>query len=142
MPKVIGIVGTRRRDTLADFQRTRDVFYTIYEPGDRITSGGCPQGGDRFAELIDIGLRIKYTDAALWSLTLSERYALLSPEFIIHPAEWTKHGKIAGFLRNTAIAKSADCLIACVSEDRKGGTEDTIKKFLNMRKSKERIILV
>ena len=34
------------------------------------------------------------------------------------------------YARNTLIARDADELIAVVAEDRKGGTEDTIKKFL------------
>ena len=39
------------------------------------------------------------------------------------------------YARNTLIARDADDLIAVVAEDRKGGTEDTIKKFL--KKSSE-----
>jgi len=37
---------------------------------------------------------------------------------------------------NTYIARDSDILIACVSKDRKGGTEDTIKKYLKLGKNK------
>lgn len=59
----------------------------------------------------------------------------------IHKAQWRKFGKGAGFMRNGLIAEDADLLIACVSEDRTGGTEDTIGKFLRL-KSKDNLILV
>jgi len=48
---------------------------------------------------------------------------------VIHKPKWNEQGKIAGFIRNSYIAKDSDILIACVSSDRTGGTEDTIKKF-------------
>lgn len=116
--KTIGIVGSRRRNSALDLLRVSNIFRAIYRQGDRIVSGGCPKGGDRFAELLakDFGVPIK-----------------------IHRADW-KIGKYAGFLRNTLIAKDADILIACVANDRKGGTEDTIKKFKKL--GKKDLILV
>ena len=53
---------------------------------------------------------------------------------IIHYPDWNTHGKSAGFIRNTLIAEDCDVLIACVAEDRKGGTEDTIKKVKALEK--------
>ena len=50
--KTIGIIGTRRRDTVNDFVLVEFAFFKIYEPGDRICSGLCPKGGDRFADNI------------------------------------------------------------------------------------------
>jgi hypothetical protein len=115
--KNIGIIGTRRRNTQTDYLKTKQVFLRHYENGDKIISGGCPKGGDRFAERIakhyDIPIQIFYAN---WEL-----------------------GRHAGFLRNTDIAKASDILIACVAKDRTGGTEDTIKKYL---KSKKGLILV
>lgn len=105
---VIGIVGSRRRDTEEDFKIVHKKFFEIYDEGDKICSGLCPQGADRFAVII------------------SERYNI---ENIWFPAEWEKYGKKAGKKRNTDIAKTSDVLIACVAPDRTGGTEDTIKKF-------------
>lgn len=106
--KVIGIIGSRRRNALRDFDKTKIVFDQVYKAGDLICSGGCPQGGDKFAEM------------------LAKSYGI--PILIFH-ADWNKHGKAAGFIRNGLIAKASDVLIAVVTGDRKGGTEDTIRKF-------------
>lgn len=118
--KIIGIVGSRSRDSLQDFNKVKEAFLKLYEDGDEIVSGGCPQGGDRMAELIakveQIPIKIYY-------------------------AQWKKHGRAAGFIRNSDIAEDADILIACVAEDRTGGTEDTIKKFLK-RRPEDKLILV
>ncbi len=116
--KVIGIVGTRRRNTPQDMELCRDVFLSIYEEGDTLVSGGCTRGGDLFCELFarQYGIPIK-----------------------VYKADWDRMGPGAGFLRNTDIAKDADILIAVVAADRTGGTEDTIRKVEKMGK---RVILV
>ncbi len=107
--KKIGIIGTRRRDYFSDYKKIEEAFFKIYKDGDIIVSGGCPSGGDKFAEKI-----AKKNGIAI---------------LIFYP-DWTKYGKGAGFVRNTFIAEHSDIIIACVAEDRTGGTEDTIKKFL------------
>jgi len=106
--KRIIIIGSRRRNEPADWLLTESAFLNIYEKGDIVISGGCSKGGDYFAEII------------------SARYEI---PIVIFPANWEKFGKAAGFIRNTDIARNGDVLIACVAPDRKGGTEDTIKKF-------------
>lgn len=111
--KVIGIIGTRRRDSEKDFKLVETAFLNAYDKGDKICSGLCPKGGDRFA----VVLAKKYNVETIW-----------------HPAQWDKHGKAAGFIRNGLIARDSDVLIACVASDRKGGTEDTIKKFKKLGK--------
>lgn len=111
--KWIGIIGTRSRNTQQDFLAVEAKFLDLYEDGDCIVSGGCPQGGDRFAE------------------HLAKKYEV---PIMIYYAKWKKHGKAAGFIRNGDIANGSTVLIACVSPDRKGGTEDTIKKFNNADK--------
>jgi len=115
--KTIGIVGSRRRDSMEDYSLCEKEFLKHYEKGDKLVSGGCPQGGDRFAEVIAM---------------------LHDIDIIIHYAKWDL-GKHAGFLRNTDIARDADVLIAVVAKDRTGGTEDTIKKAEKMGK---KIILI
>ena len=110
--KTIGIVGSRRRNSDVDFELLKKIFFDIYEEGDKIVSGGCPRGADKFAEIIAKELGLTEENGGL----------------ILHRAEWDKHGKGAGFVRNTYIARDSDIIIACVASDRKGGTEDTIKK--------------
>ena len=112
MNKTIGIIGTRRRDTFYDFNIVYNMFTKHYIDGDSICSGLCPEGGDRFAVII------------------ADRLGLPDDKKIWHPAEWDKYGYSAGYKRNTYIARDSDVLIACVADDRKGGTEDTIKKFI------------
>jgi len=116
----IGIVGSRRRDTKEDYWEVLQAFQELYSKGDVIVSGGCPQGGDRFAEII----------AKEYDIPIK-----------LYRAEWEKYGRGAGFIRNTDIARESDVLIACVAEDRIGGTEDTIKKFIKF-KSEDNLILV
>ena len=119
MPKVIGIIGSRRRNTIEDYNKTLIAFEKQYFVGDTIVSGGCPKGGDLFAEVI------------------AQRFNI---DIKIHPAEWDKYGRGAGFKRNGLIALDADILIVVASDDRTGGTEDTIRKFTKLGKTQ--LILV
>jgi len=107
--KYIGIVGSRRRDSEHDFLCCVERFLEIYEEGDYIVSGGCPQGGDAFAEII------------------AQAYGV--PISIYYP-KWEMYGKRAGFIRNSDIAENSDVLIAMVTKDRElcRGTMDTVKK--------------
>ena len=115
----LGIVGCRARDTEHDLMLVEHEYLRLALECDSIVSGGCPRGGDRFAEVI----------AKKWNVPIK-----------IYPAEWNKHGMSAGYKRNIYIANDADVLIACVAKDRKGGTEDTIRKYLDQ--GKKRLILV
>lgn len=91
-----------------DLQAVRKAVMDVYEVDDRFVSGGCREGGDRFAEIIARELGATIT---------------------IHYPAWKRLGRPAGFIRNVKIALDADVLIACVAPGRTGGTEDTIKKF-------------
>jgi hypothetical protein len=91
----------------------------LYEDGDVLVSGGCPQGADRFAE----------------KFAKNEG----TPILIIYP-NYKKYGRGAPIVRNGSVANSSDVIIACVinPEDgideilkrKSGGTEDTLKKFV------------
>ena len=109
--KTIGIIGSRRRNTSEDFELCVRKFIELYEDGDEIVSGGCPQGGDAFAEVIakkfEVPIKIYY-------------------------AQWKKYGKSAGFKRNSDIAMDSTDIIALVASDRTGGTEDTLTKARKM----------
>lgn len=135
--KIIGIIGTRSRDTDADKDLVRQAMINLYQEGDTLVSGGCPQGGDRFAqEIAIVELHLGYT-------RLIEAAQPEPGRMNVHPALWNKYGRSAGFNRNTYIARDAEWLIACASPKRTGGTEDTIKKFLAKGPEfKERLILV
>jgi len=52
MSKNIGIIGSRRRNTDEDYKCVYNEFRKWYNDGDKIISGGCKKGGDRFAEII------------------------------------------------------------------------------------------
>lgn len=117
--KTIGIVGSRRRNDQADFLKVKEAFCSAYREGDRLVSGGCFKGADRFCEMLAKEYQIPIT---------------------IHYAAWRLHGLAAGFIRNGDIAAQADVLIACVAPDRRGGTEDTIKKYTAL--GKDKLILV
>lgn len=110
----IGIVGTRSRDSYKDFnllQKKWELFYNANKAKDIvIVSGLCSKGGDKFA----LFLYRNYATKKLW-----------------FPAQWDLYGTKAGIIRNTDIALVSEILIAMVKPDRKGGTEDTIIKFLS-----------
>lgn len=111
-PRTIGIVGSRRRNTRTDYNVLINKFLDIYQSGDRLVSGGCPKGADAFAEEI----------AKRNGLTIT-----------IHFPKW-QDSRFAGLERNTLIAQDCDILIALPAEDRKGGTEDTIRKAQELGK--------
>jgi hypothetical protein len=118
-PAVIGIVGSRRRDTPGDYEKLTETLENLMIDGDTLVSGGCPTGADHMAEVI----------AKKEGFTIT-----------IHYPDWNRYGKRAGFERNGKIALDADILIAVVAPDRKGGTEDTIRKYLDSGKGQ--LILV
>lgn len=125
-PFKIGIVGSRRRDTPEDYYKLYDkvmrtiVYLDVCEPV-MLISGGCKTGADKWAEEIAEDKRI--------------------PIIVFNP-DFEKHGSPnAYFVRNDQIAKESDILIALVSEDRTGGTEDTIKKFRKHHPTNNIIIL-
>lgn len=116
----IGIIGSRRRDTDKDLRLVRAALRKVYRQGDTLVSGGCKKGGDRFAEILskELGadIQIYYPD----KVALDPRLLNINPRAAY---------AVVNYARNTLIAGAADILIACVAADRKGGTEDTIKKF-------------
>jgi len=127
--KSIGIVGSRRRDSKADLEVCRKVFLSVYEEGDIIVSGGCKQGGDRFAEIFIKEYNIPEDKVIIHYPDKSK----LDPEKMKRNPRWA-YAEI-NYARNTLIARDSDILIAVVAEDRKGGTEDTIKKAKKMQKT-------
>ena len=105
--KRIGIIGSRRRNSQEDYNQAEKAFLEVYEDGDEIVSGGCWAGADLWAEKI----------AKKFQVTIK-----------IYYAQWDRLGKGAGFARNTYIVRDSDVLLCQVSSDRKGGTEDSVRK--------------
>lgn len=123
--KTIGIVGSRRRNGPEDFLIVQEAFCQLYEEGDIICSGLCPKGADSFAvTLHEIWCTPAKWFRALWRDPKNGSYR-----------RW------AGFERNTDIAFTSNILIACVAADRKGGTEDTVRKWEKFHPNKK-VILV
>jgi len=124
----IGIVGSRARNSREDKNIIKNLLIKKMKQGRRfhIVSGGCPRGADRFAEEcakeLGIPITIYYPDKS----KLPD-----NPKNY----DWAK----VFYERNTWIAEDCDVLLAMVHDDRKGGTEDTIKKA---EKFGKKIILV
>ena len=121
MNKKIIIIGSRKRDSDDDYMQVWNEFRKWYDDGDIIVSGGCPKGGDRFAEVIATKLGLTEDNGKL-IIHLPKKPPRNSPRY-----EWAKKM----YERNTVVAgeaESSTIVIACVSPDRKGGTEDTIRK--------------
>jgi hypothetical protein len=112
----IGVIGARVRNSQTDFELVCEALVKITQqhPQFMLISGGCKKGADHFAEELaggnDNHIRIHYPKV---SSNMSK-------------AQY----RTACYDRNTLIAEDSDILLACVAPNRKGGTEDTIKKFL------------
>lgn len=119
----LGIVGSRKRNSLRDRQIVSDIISSsIRKFSSReiiIVSGGCRKGADFFAEEIARLLKLQ---------TLIHRVPLNPP--IENKQDFRKRA----FDRNELIAASSDILFALVHSSRKGGTENTINHGVRLGK--------
>jgi predicted Rossmann fold nucleotide-binding protein DprA/Smf involved in DNA uptake len=118
MGKKYGIVGSRRRNCKSEVLK----FINRLNPDDIVISGGAT-GVD--------------TWAAMYAAERGLEAIIFEPDIskCRKSYEFTK----AYYARNFKIAEACDILIAFVSPDRKGGTENTIKQAAKL--NKEIIIL-
>lgn len=126
----IGIVGSRRRNELEDLKLLGEFLVQLLNSVDDpiLVSGGCKKGGDRFAEILakefDIPIIIHYPN---------------QDDLPLDPIG--KDFSRINHARNTLIARDSEVLIAIVAPDRKGGTEDTIRKFRKLNPRGELFLL-
>ncbi len=101
----LAIVGSRTFTNKNLFNQKINEFILKYNTPDIIISGGA-KGAD----------------------TLGENYAIDNniPLKIFYP-DWSKHGKIAGIIRNTNIVNDCTHILAFPSKNGTG-TQDTIRK--------------
>ncbi len=124
IPLFIGIVGSRRRNSLADMRMVREIVRKcVAKYVDRevvIVSGGCPTGADRYAEdcATFFGLR-----------TVIHPIDGIGAK-IEHRGDFTR----MAYARNELIARDSEILFALVHSDRRGGTENTIGHALRFNK--------
>lgn len=133
MKKII-IIGSRRRNEEIDYLAVYKVFRKVYNYNDVIISGGCRKGGDKFAEQIAERHGMTKENGQL-VIHLPMKPEIGSPRF-----KWVQ----VMYDRNTVVANEAEAdsiIIACISKDRTGGTEDTLKKIEKFGRCKN-IILV
>lgn len=118
----VGIVGSRRRATHTDHEIVRGIVRAAVERyGNEevvVVSGGCPIGADTFA-------RICAEAYDVWCVEFKPKVRPNAPRW-----EFT----VAAFARNRTIAENCDVLFALVANDRKGGTENTIKHAHELKK--------
>jgi len=136
MKKII-IVGARKRDSEEDYTQVWNEFRKWYDEGDIIVSGGAKRGGDRFAEIIARKLNLTEENGKLII------HRVKRPKGRVNLQEFAR----AAYERNTLIANEVEkdsIVIACVSPDRVGGTEDTIRKVRRRKilKSESQIRIV
>ena len=132
--KKIGIVGTRKKDTDKYLKKVNDAFLLNYLEGDVIVSGGCKQGGDRFAVILKDLYKVPYIEHLPDKSKLNKDLLKKNPRAAY---------AIINHARNTLIAEDSDILIAVVADgDRRiGGTENTIKKFKKLKPNGKLVII-
>lgn len=104
------VTGSRTwTDGVAIWTALDIVAKEAFAVGDRLTlvHGACPQGGD---EIADRWYRDRVRQG--WPVSVER-----------HPAEWTRHGKRAGFLRNQEMTRAgADVCLAFIVAGSRGAS--------------------
>jgi len=100
-PYRVLVTGSRNWESRHAIHCALDLFHVTRGPC-VLVSGACPTGADRMAE-----------EHAIWLSWTIER----------HPADWEKHGKAAGFRRNTEmVTLGADVCLAFIRDGSRGAT--------------------
>lgn len=101
------ITGSRIWEDEDEIRENLTLLYDEYGKDVVLVSGHCPTGADAMCEKVAIELG--------WAIEL-------------HPADWGKHGRSAGFIRNDyMVSLGADRCMAFIRENSKGASH-TAKK--------------
>ena len=140
---IVGVVGSRRRNTAKDkamlIIKLGHLELTTGRLIKKIVTGDCDEGGDKFAkDIVDIfgyQLDVKRIKAPE-----------TGEEMDFNAHKWFDYLTICNiyYSRNEEIAKEPlDYLVALVTPDRKGGTENTIRHFRRLHKDwEEKLIII
>lgn len=140
---IIGIVGSRRRNTFKDKQLLIQKLDELWKKSGLrsneviIVTGDCKTGGDRFAtmEAVLRGFILMVKRVQYPKRTVSINGEMIEPNYYDYVNAY--------YRRNEEIAKEPlDYLIAIVAEDRKGGTENTIKHFKKYHEDWEKKLIL
>ena len=116
----LAIVGSRRRNSKFDEEIVQGIILVAYAywPDLVVVSGGCEKGADAFAKRM----------CSTAQIPLVEHLPRLEPGLPYTTAVRRYYE------RNYRIANDCDALVALVADDRKGGTENTIKYAKKLKK--------
>lgn len=129
VPFEVGIVGSRRRNTLHDRTLVFRILSKLHEKYEElwVISGGATQGADAFAKewvlKMPHGPLVRYIefpatkDDLPWETEPRKAYGIFTQR---------------AYARNRMIAKRSVELYALVAEDRRGGTENTIQHAIEL----------
>ena len=128
---IVGIVGSRRRNAEKDkkilYSKILDLIVDLNWKDFTIVTGDCKLGGDKFARELAFELNCNLKVKRVNLPPTGEYFDFVN----------------AYYKRNEKIAKEPlDYLIAIVAEDRKGGTENTIKHFKKYHKDWEDKLII
>lgn len=122
----LAIVGSRTLNSKKHFKFMKNyidnlIMYSKLYPYEiiKIISGGCPEGGDRFAKKY-----ARYLDVPIFN----------------YFADWNKYGNSAGAVRNKEIVKNSDKFVVFWDGSSKG-TKITIDMIRKAKKKMNLILL-
>ncbi len=149
----LGIVGSRRRHTEEVRENIRYHIFLL-QPNE-IVSGGCPRGADRLTEEVaaEFGMipKIFYPIFPWKELPVPEKWCqwcqyrkdqIKCPTCINNSKFYADYYVITqcNYARNRQIDDYSTHLLAFPAEDRKGGTEYTIKYWISKHGMKNLIL--
>lgn len=118
----IGIIGSRRRSSFRDRKMILDLVRELVETTAAeivIVSGGCRKGADSFAE-----------EAAHAHGLRKSIHPVPDDPPVKHRGEFRERA----FARNLLVAQDCHVMYALVSDDRTGGTENTLGHMGDLKK--------